>query len=59
VSDRERNDCIIVDGSFHKAGDTMRFLYGKDGTVNIQRAPDGFSLYVQLALGPHQFVILQ
>ena len=59
VSDLNRNDCVIIDASFHKAGETMRFLYGKSGTVNVQLAPDGFSLYVRLDLGPRQFVILQ
>jgi hypothetical protein len=59
VSDQNRNDCVIIDASFHKAGETMRFLYGKSGTVNVQPAPDGFSLYVRLDLGPRQFVILQ
>jgi hypothetical protein len=59
VSDQNRNDCIIVDSSFHKAGEKMRFLYGKSGTVEIQPVPDGFSLFVQLNLGPRQFVILQ
>lgn len=59
VSDQNRNDCVIIDASFHKAGETMRFLYGKSGTVNVQLAPDGFSLYVRLDLEPRQFVILQ
>ena len=59
VSNQNRNDCVIIDASFHEEGETMRFLYGKSGTVNVQLAPDGFSLYVRLDLGPRQFVILQ
>jgi hypothetical protein len=35
----------------------MRFLYGAPGAVPVQRAPDG-TLYVNLDLAPHQFVIL-
>jgi hypothetical protein len=58
VSDQNRNDYVIVDASLHTKGQTMHFLYGKAGTVTVQAAPDG-SHYVQLDLGPHQFVILQ
>jgi hypothetical protein len=35
-----------------------RLLYGKSGSTTVQQAPDG-ALYVQLDLGPRQFVILQ
>jgi alpha-amylase len=58
VADQNRHDCIIVDASFHKKDEQMRFLYGKSGSTTIQQAPDG-TLYVQLDLGPRQFVILQ
>jgi len=58
VSDQNRSDCVIVDASIHKAYDEMRFLYGKHDGVKVQQASDG-SLYVQLDLGPRQFVILQ
>ncbi len=58
VSDQPRNDCVIVDASFHKPGDRMNFLYGNSGGTTVQPAPDG-SLYVQLDLGPRQFVILE
>jgi glycosidase len=58
VSDQNRSDCVIVDSSIHKAGDTMNFLYGKSGSATAQQAPDG-SLYVRLDLGLRQFVILQ
>jgi hypothetical protein len=36
----------------------MTFLYGKSRSTTVQQAPDG-ALYVQLDLGPRQFVILQ
>jgi alpha-amylase len=58
VSGQRRKDSIIVDASFHRAGDTMSFLYGKAGGVPVRKAPDG-SLCVQLDLDPRQFVILQ
>src|SRR5438552_8607163 len=58
VSDQNRNDRVLVDASIHKAGNTMSFLYGKSGSAAVKQAPDG-SLYVQLDLGPRQFVILQ
>jgi alpha-amylase len=58
VADQDRHDCVIVDASFHKKDEQMHFLYGKSGSTTIQQAPDG-ALYVQLDLGPRQFVILQ
>jgi alpha-amylase len=58
VADQDRHDCVIVDASFHKKDEQMRFLYGKSGSTTIQQAPDG-ALYVQLDLDPRQFVILQ
>jgi alpha-amylase len=58
VSDHSRNDCVIVDASIHKPGDTMRFLYGQTGGVTVQKSPDG-AHYVELPMGPHAFVILR
>ena len=58
VSDKERNDCIVVDAAIHKPGDSMTFLYGKRGVVKVKEAPDG-SLYVQLQLNQRQLCILQ
>jgi glycosidase len=58
VSEQSRNDCVIVDASLHRAGEMMRFLYGKSGSAMVQQASDG-SLYVRLDLSPRQFVILQ
>jgi glycosidase len=57
VSDQSRSDSVIVDAALHKPGETMHFLYGKSGGVTVQSTPDG-ALYVQLDLGPRQFVIL-
>lgn len=59
--DRRRNDFVIVDSGIHKVGDWMKFLYGKDGVVTVQKHPDvgNHSLFVQLELEPRQFVILQ
>jgi alpha-amylase len=58
VSDQGRNDCVIVDASLHRAGDTMHFLYGKAGNGQVEQSADG-SFYVQLDLAPRQFVILE
>ena len=56
-----RQDFVLIDGGLHKAGDSLKFLYGKAGTVLIQSHPnpDIRSLFVQLELEPNQFVILQ
>lgn len=61
LSDQARRDYILVDAAIHKAGDEMRFLYGKSGCVTIQEVPGshGASLCVQLELAPRQFVILE
>jgi len=56
VSDQPRNDCVIVDSTFHGTG-AMKCLYGGAGTLPVQAAPDG-SRYVQLNLPAHGFVIL-
>lgn len=58
VSASPRNDCIIVDASFHKPGDKLQFLYGDMGGVQVQVAPSG-ALFVQLNLKPWQFVIMK
>ncbi len=48
VSDQPRNDCVIVDATFHGTG-SMKYLYGGTGTIPVQATPDG-SRYVQLSL---------
>ena len=55
-----RQDFVIIDGDLHKAGDSLKFLYGKAGAVSIQSHPnpDIRSRFV-LLLEPNQFVILQ
>ncbi len=58
VSSQARNDCIIVDSSFHEAGTTMQYLYGSAGSVKVQPALSG-ARYVKLDLAPHQFVVLR
>jgi glycosidase len=58
VSQQSRNDCIIVDASYHNPGDRMNFLYGKSGQVEIEQAANG-TLYVQIGLAPMQFCILE
>ena len=56
-----RSDYVIVDNTIHQKGDTMNFLYGKEGFVMVQSHPNPSnpSLFVQLELAPMQFVILQ
>ncbi len=56
-----RQDFVIVDSSIQKTGGTMKFLYGKEESITVQKHPDpgNSSLYVQLDLEPMQFVILQ
>lgn len=55
-----RQDFVIVDNHIQQAGSTMKFLYGKEGTVTVQKHsdPGNESLFVQLELAPMQFVIL-
>ncbi|NJR52708.1 MAG: alpha-amylase [Leptolyngbyaceae cyanobacterium CSU_1_3] len=55
-----RKDFVLIDSGLHKAGDSLKFLYGKDGTVPVQQHPnpDLGILAVQLELEPMQFVIL-
>jgi glycosidase len=57
VSDTSRSDCVIIESTYHRPGETLNFLYGDSGGVTVQRAVDG-SLFVQLNLNPRQFVIL-
>lgn len=56
-----RQDFVIVDNSIHKSGGTMKFLYGKEENVTVEKHPDSTnpSLCVKLDLEPMQFVILQ
>ena len=58
VSTESRRDCVIIDGETHKSGGQMTYLYGKTGTVPIQKNVDD-TYYVHLELGPRQFVILE
>ena len=58
VSSQRRKDCVLIDGSIHKPGDKLRFLYKDTGEVKVEEANDG-SLFVKLELAPMQFVILQ
>jgi alpha-amylase len=58
VSFQPRTDCVVVDATFHKPGDTMTFLYpATKGTATVQAAPDG-TVFVRLALDGLEFVIL-
>lgn len=60
VAGSKRNDRVIVDASLHRAGDSMRYLFGNQppGTaVTVQAAPDG-ALFVKLDFGPNEFAIL-
>jgi len=55
-----RTDRIIVDSGLHRVGDSLKFLYGAEGAVKIQKHPrkGNESQFVQLDLAPMQFVIL-
>ena len=55
-----RNDWIIVDDKLRYRDGKMRFLYGKEGEISVDKHPDlnNHSLCVQLELEPMQFVIL-
>jgi glycosidase len=57
VAAEPRQDRVVVDASLHQAGDTLRYLYGKTGSVSVERAPDG-TMFVRLPLDSHQFVVL-
>ncbi|HEY3452729.1 MAG TPA: alpha-amylase family glycosyl hydrolase [Myxococcales bacterium] len=58
--DQARGDCVMVDADLHQAGDRLRYLYGGQGEVTVERHPDpeNGSLFVRLPLQPMQFVIL-
>ena len=58
VSSSPRTDRVVVDASIHQQGDTMTFLYGDNGSVQVEQAPDG-TRFLQLNLTGRQFVILR
>ena len=59
VSAQARSDRVMVDATLHRPGDQMAFLFPpNNGTTTVEQAPDG-SVYVQLNLDGHQFVILE
>jgi hypothetical protein len=58
VSDQKREDSVVVDSSLHQSGSSMSFLYGKTGSVAVQRAGNG-TAFVNLPLEPHEFIILR
>jgi alpha-amylase len=54
-----RKQYVIVDNALHRSGDTLRFLYGGEGTVVAQgEAGGGGGVFIELDLAPMQFVIL-
>jgi len=57
VADHTRHDRVIVDATLHPEPSTMTFLYGGAGTIEVETSASG-ARFVQLDLGPHQFVIL-
>lgn len=57
VSNSARNDSLVIDAALHKDGDTLNYLYGKSGSVQISTV-NGIR-NVQLQLAPGQFVILE
>ncbi len=59
-STERRRDAIIIDAALHAPGDRLSFLYGGEGTVEVERHPDptNGSRFVTLDLGPMQFAIL-
>ena len=58
VSPQSRNDCVLIDGTLHKAGDQLTYRFGANGTLPVEKAPDG-TLFVRLPLDGRQFVILE
>jgi alpha-amylase len=56
VSSRPRQDCVVIDNTWHQPGDRLTFLYGQTGTIPVSCI--GVTNYVQLDLDPFQFVIL-
>ena len=35
-----RKDYVIVDNTLHQPGETMKYLYGKEGFVTVRSHPD-------------------
>jgi alpha-amylase len=58
VSGDARADCVVVDASLHQPGDRMTYLYGGNGSLAVEQAPDG-THFVRLNLGGWKFAILQ
>ena len=59
ISKDKRSDYMVVDASYHKEGDKLKFLYpGSLNDVSVNKSKNG-TCNVQLNLGPHQFVILE
>src|SRR5262249_18516149 len=57
VSDQQRHDRVIVDATLHPEPSPLTYRYGKGGVEQVRTAPSGVS-FIQLDLGPHQFVVL-
>jgi glycosidase len=57
LSSQPRQDCVIVDASFHATGSTLGFRYGGAGSVVVQQAASG-ARFVQLDLPAYGFAIL-
>jgi hypothetical protein len=55
-----REDYVMVDSGLHEPGDTLHFLYGGTGGIEVESHPDrnNPSRFVKLSLQPIQFVIL-
>jgi glycosidase len=58
VSGEARDDRVIVDAALHDDASRMSFLFGGNGSLPVQTAPDG-ARFVEVPLAPHQFAILQ
>lgn len=61
TSASERQEAnVIVDAGQHRPGETLRFLYGAEGSVTVEAHPDAANgtRSVRLRLVPMQFVIL-
>jgi len=58
VSGDARADCVVVDAALHQAGDRMTYLYGGNGSVPAEQAPDG-TRFLRLNLGGRKFVVLE
>ena len=52
ISDKPRNEFVVVDASIHKAGDTMNFLYPNQGTVTIQKKTGRRHAFCATEAGP-------